>query len=235
MEDSLIYLALAAAFFLAIHLGVAGTRFRDTITGAIGEGPYMGLFSLASLGGIVALSMTYNAASASTYVETWGQLVNLHILASVIIFFGFMIAIPGILTPSPTGVGGETQLDKEEPAQGMVRISRHPFLWGVFLWALAHLLVNGDLASLLMFGTFVVLTFFGTRSIDAKRKRVLGEKWDAFAAQTSSIPFAAIISGRNSLKLGEIGLWRLAVAFVAYLAFFGGHGWLFSVMPQIIG
>lgn len=234
MDDNLILLALAGFFFLALHLGVSGTRLRDTIVATIGEGPYMGLFSLASLGGIVWLSMAYNAASLESYVETWGQLANLHILASVIMLFAFLIGVPGILTPSPTGVGGESQLDQEEPATGMTRITRHPFLWGAFLWAFSHLLVNGDVASLLMFGTFALLTLFGTRSIDAKRKRKLGDKWDAFAAKTSNIPFAAIAQGRNTFKLGEIGWWRIAVAVIAYLAFFGAHGWLFGVMPDII-
>ena len=234
MENSLIMLAAAAAVFLGLHLGIAGTRLRDSIVGTIGEGPYMGLFSVASLAGIIWLSMSYNDASATTYVETWGQLVSLHLLASVIMLFAFMIGVPGILTPSPTGVGGESQLDAEEPAQGMTRITRHPFLWGTFLWAFSHLLVNGDLASLLMFGTFSLLTLLGTRSIDAKRKRKLGDKWDAFAAKTSNVPFAAIVSGRNHLSLAEIGWWRLAVGLIAYLAVFGAHGLLFGVMPDIV-
>ncbi len=233
MEQSLLILAAASVFFLVIHLGISGTKLRDGIVGAIGEGPYLGLFSVASLGGIVWLSMSYNAASLD-YVETWGQLVNLHILASVIMFFAFMIGVPGLLTPNPTSVGAEAILDQEEPVSGMTRITRHPFLWGVFLWALSHLVVNGDLASLLMFGTFAVLTAFGTASIDAKRKRKLGDKWDAFAAKTSNIPFAAIVTGRNSLRLGEIGWWRLAIGLVAYLAVFGAHGWLFGVMPDIV-
>ncbi len=234
MDNNLIMLALAGFLFLALHLGVSGTRLRDTVVGMIGEGPYMGLFSLASLAGIVWLSTAYNAASAESYVETWGQLANLHILASVIMLFAFLIGVPGILTPSPTGVGGEGQLDQEEPAKGMTRITRHPFLWGTLLWALAHLMVNGDLASLLMFGTFIILTYFGTLSIDAKRQRKLGDKWDAFAAKTSNVPFMAIAQGRNSLNIGEIGWWRIAVALILYLVFFGAHGWMFGVMPDII-
>ncbi len=234
MDDVHMILALAAFVFLALHLGVAGTRLRESIVGVIGENAYLGLFSVASLAGIVWLSMSYNAASATSYVEIWGQLFSLHILVSVIMFFAFMLAVPGILTPSPTSVGGEAQLDKDEPATDMTRITRHPFLWGTFLWAFSHVLVNGDLASLLLFGTFALLTALGTRSIDAKRKRALGDKWDAFAAKTSNIPFAAIASGRNHLSLGEIGWWRLAVGFIAYLAVFGAHGWLFGVMPDIV-
>ena len=82
----------------------------------------------------------------------------------------------------------------------MLRITRHPFLWGVALWAAGHLMVNGDLASLILFGSLLVLAVFGTGSIDAKRRRALGEKWDAFAAKTSAVPFAAIAAGRQSAE-----------------------------------
>lgn len=40
------------------------------------------------------------------------------------------------------------------------RVLRHPFLWGVTLWAAAHLLVNGDLASLLLFASFAIFAVF---------------------------------------------------------------------------
>ena len=57
-------LVAAMAVFLAIHLFISGTRLRDVIVGAIGEKPYMGLFSLLSLGVIVWLAMAFNQAGA---------------------------------------------------------------------------------------------------------------------------------------------------------------------------
>src|SRR6266566_802513 len=59
-------LMMAGVTFLAIHLLISGTRLRDRITGAIGEGPYLGLFALASLATIVWLVISYNAAAASS-------------------------------------------------------------------------------------------------------------------------------------------------------------------------
>ena len=54
-------------------------------------------------------------------------------------------------------------------------------------------------------------------SIDAKRRRLLGAAaWQPFAAQTSTMPFAAILAGRNQLRLNEIGTWRWIAAIVAY-------------------
>ena len=62
-------LIAAAAFFVLLHLLVSGTRLRAAIVGTVGEGPYMALFSLASLGGIVWLSMAYGDARG--FGETW--------------------------------------------------------------------------------------------------------------------------------------------------------------------
>ncbi|WP_309646459.1 NnrU family protein, partial [Phenylobacterium sp.] len=108
-------------------------------------------------------------------------------------------------------------------------ITRHPFLWGVAIWAAGHLLVNGDRASLVLFGAMLVLALFGTSSIDAKRKRVLGATWDGFAAQTSNVPFAAIAAGKQPLKLGEIGWWRIVLAVAIWAALLWGHPYMFGV------
>ena len=101
-------------------------------------------------------------------------------------------------------------------------------LWGVAVWAFGHLLVNGDLASFILFGTMLVLAVLGTYSIDAKRRRALGDKWDAFAAQTSTLPFAAIFSGRQAMPgLGEVG-WRLIVGLGVWIALALAHPFLFG-------
>jgi uncharacterized membrane protein len=108
----------------------------------------------------------------------------------------------------------------------MVRITRHPFLWGVALWASVHLIINGDLASLILFGSLLLLAVGGTLSIDAKRRRNGGEQWIKFAEVTSDVPFAAIAAGRNRLgpALAEIGSWRFLAAILAYAVAFYLHG-----------
>ena len=105
-------------------------------------------------------------------------------------------------------------------------ITRHPFRWGIALWALVHLIINGDLASLILFGSLLVLAVGGTLAIDAKRRRNFGEQWIKFAQVTSDIPFAAIAAGRNRLgpALVEIGVWRPLAAILLYAAAFYLHG-----------
>ena len=74
----------------------------------------------------------------------------------------------------------------------------------------------------------LILAVFGTVSIDAKRRRALGDRWASFASTTSNIPYAAILAGRQQLKLGEIGWWRYALATVVYVALLFGHPYAFG-------
>jgi len=229
-------LIAAAAVFLGIHLLVAGTRARDAVTGTIGENAYMGLFSLASLGGIVWLVVAYNGAQAGGENELVYDLgVGVRHLAPLVVLLAFLLAVPGLLLPNPTSVRQEGAATRADAVKGVLAITRHPFLWGVALWAAMHLLANGDTASVLFFGTFLVLALLGTFSIDAKRRRKLGAAWDGFAARTSNLPFAALASGRAKLKWREILDWRLAVAVVLYLALLFGHQSLMGVSPFATG
>lgn len=223
-------LIAAAVFFVLLHLLVSGTRLRNTLVGVIGEGAYMGLFSLASVAGIVWLSMAYGDARGSGGVW-WDAGTGARHASLVIQLLAFLLVVPGLTTPNPTSVKQEGSLARPDVVKGMLRITRHPFLWGVVVWAAGHLLVNGDAPSLLLFGSMLLLGLFGTWSIDAKRKRALGETWDAFAAQTSNIPFAAIVSGRQKLSLGEIGWWRIALAVGLWAIVLWGHERVFGVAP----
>ena len=223
-------LIAAAAFFVLLHLLVSGTRLRTAIVGTVGEGTYMALFSLASVGGIVWLAMAYGDArgAGSTLWDTGA--VGRH-TSLLIQLLAFLLVVPGLTTPNPTSVKQEGSLDRGDVVRGMLRITRHPFLWGVAIWAAGHLLVNGDAPSILLFGSMLALAIFGTYSIDAKRKRALGLKWEAFAALTSNVPFGAIAAGRQKLSLGEIGWWKLLVAIAIWAAVLLGHQYIFGVDP----
>lgn len=221
-------LVASTAFFVALHLLVAGTSLRGRLVARLGEGPYMGLFSVLSFVGISLIVRSYRSAP---FLLLWGEATWLEPLALVLTLPATVLAVVGLATPSPTAVGGGAILSAAEPAKGVLRITRHPFLWGVAIWAAVHLLLNGDAASLVLFGGFLFVAVEGTRSIDAKRRRAFGEAWDRFASVTSSVPFAAIASGRNSLRLGEIGAARLGAGVVVWALLLAVHEWIFGASP----
>lgn len=224
-------LIAACVYFLLIHFVVSGTRLRDVLVARLGAGPYRGAFALASLAGLVWMIFAYRRAPN---LPLWGLLLGFRPAAYVLVFIAFLFLVIGIATPSPTRVGMESKLAQgPEIVRGVVRITRHPFLWGVALWALTHLIVNGFVASLILFGSLLLLAVAGTVSIDAKRRRNFGEQWTSFAAVTSNVPFMAIVEGRNHLwpALAEIGLWRPLIASVIYGVAFYLHG---RVGPSLV-
>jgi uncharacterized membrane protein len=222
----MLLLVLAAIFFAGLHLGIAGTSMRDRLVAALGLNAYRGLFSAASLGGLIWLVMAYRHAP---YFVTWGVPQWWKPIAILLMLPAFLLAILGLHTPNPSAVGMEG-LAARAP-EGIVRVTRHPLLIGIGSWALVHLVANGDAASFVFFGTLALVALAGTVSIDAKRRRALGPAWQSFVAQTSIVPFAAIAAGRNRLNLGEIAPWRWAAAIAAYVLFLGGHSHIFGVSP----
>ncbi|HEY9216530.1 MAG TPA: NnrU family protein [Phenylobacterium sp.] len=223
-------LIAASAFFVAIHLFISGTRLRDGLIARIGQGPYTGLFVLLSFVGLGWLGMAFGDARGSPANEAyWSVGEASRGIQLIIQFLSVMLIVIGLTTPNPGSVRQEGALQRPDVVSGVLRITRHPFLWGVALWALGHLVVNGDRASLILFGSLLILAVTGTASIDAKRQRALGDTWAGFAAQTSNIPFAAILAGRQKLSIGEIGWWRIAVAIGVYAALLFGHPYFAGV------
>ena len=217
----------AALFFIAIHLGISGTRARDALVARFGLRGYMLAFTVGSTIGLVWLAWAYIAAD---YVPTWGPLQWWKPVMIVLMLPAFVLVVVGLATPNPTAVAQEKLVD--QPVRGIVRVTRHPFLMGVALWSAVHLVGNGDVASLLFFGALFVVAAAGPASIDAKRRRTLGAPaWDAFTRQTSILPFAAILAGRNRLPGRELGLWPPLAGVLAYVLMLGGHAHIVGVSP----
>ncbi|MCX7357726.1 MAG: NnrU family protein [Alphaproteobacteria bacterium] len=225
--------AWALAGFVLIHVGISATGLRARIVGMIGEWPYRGLFSLASGALLTALIVGIGQMRADPFdplnAPLWDPPGWLRWAAYVLVLFGLSLAFTGLFTPGPTLAGFEKAgLAKAEPAYGVLRITRHPFLWGVALWGAGHLLVNGERFAVMLFGALALMSVFGARSIDRKGAARDPEGWEKFEDVTSNAPFVAIVQGRNKLVIGEIG-WRglVGVAIAVAIALF--HRQLFGV------
>ena len=215
-------ISLAAAFWLVLHLIVAGP-LRARLVGMLGERPFFVIFSLLSVVGVVWFVFAYRAA---LWTPLWPTIPALGYLALVLVFLAFLLAALGVGPMNPTTTKPFRMIDNKLPVYGITRVTRHPRLCGASLWAIAHLLVNGHLAALLMFGAVLVTSLNGMVSIDRKRRRALGALWDEFEAQTSRLPFAAILTGRTRLELTEFHVWQVALA----VALFSGVFWLHGII-----
>lgn len=217
-------LIFAACLFVAIHLGISGTRLRDALTARLGEQLYRGAFSLLSAAALVWLIWAYASVRTVAISPFW----NARIVAQVLMVLAFGLMVYGLTTPGPTVVGGECLLDREDAIRGIHRITRHPFLWGVALWAATHMVFNPDLVNASFFGAFLIVALAGTRSIDAKRARRFGERWSRYRDATSNPPFLAVIEGRNRIVWTELLDWRLLATLVLYTIVLMAHARLFG-------
>ena len=214
-------LALATLAFLATHF-VASTPLRGVLVRAMGEWPYRALYSLVAFATLIWMGMAYAAAPRELL---WPGLRH---LPPAVMPFAFVLIACGFWR-NPTIVGADKLLKSDDPARGIIRITRHPIMWGFILWAVAHLLARGDTKSLVFFGAFLLLASLGTILLDKRKARIEG--WPRFAAVTSNIPLVAIAQGRNRIVWREIGWLRPLAGLAAFGAFFYLHPWLFGARP----
>jgi uncharacterized membrane protein len=221
-------LFLAALFLPLSHFGISSTSLRSILVERLGERPYQAFYSLVSFAAFAWLIVAYRHAEA---LVVWIAPGLVKLAALPLVLLAFLLVVVGLTTPNPTTVGAEALFDRPNVARGILRITRNPFLWGTALWALAHIAVTGDLASFLFFGSIATLGLVGASLLDAKKARQHGERWQRFAAVTSSLPFRAILEGRQQLALREIGVWRIALAVGLFVIVLLAHLRLFGVSP----
>ena len=165
------------------------------------------------------------AYRAAPHEPLW---TGLRFLPVVVMPIAFVLLVTGY-GRNPTMVGADRLLKSDDPARGMIRITRHPLMWALMLWSGAHVLARGDLKSVIFFGGLFILAALGTLAMDARKRS--NPDWARFAAATSNVPFMAIAQGRNRIVWREIGWLRPLIGLAAFAAFFAGHQWIFGARP----
>jgi len=223
----MILLFLAAALWVFVHVGLSGTQLRDLLTELVGEAKFLIGFSIAS---VVSITLLVIAWQNAPVVFLWSAPDWLRWITAILMLPAFVLFMASHKR-NPTAVGAK---GLGEEVRGIQRVTRHPMLWSFAIWAFCHLLANGDVASLLFFGAFLATALAGMPSIDAKLARRMPMAWPGFAAQTSIIPFGAILSGRNRPVLAEIGWMPPVVGLVLWAALLHFHRHIFGVPALIL-
>lgn len=222
--DAQTQLYLASAAFLLTHF-VPSTPLRPALANRIGEKGYLGAYSLVAFATLGWMIWAYGKAP----VEPLWQ--GLRLAPAIAMPFAFVLIACGLFARNPTAVGQAKALKADEPARGMLRVTRHPMMWGFILWSAAHILARGEMKSTVFFGTFLLLAALGALLIDRRKEQTLGEDWQRFAKATSYFPFLAIVQGRNRFDAAEIGWRNPAIGVALTIVFFLAHAWLFGARP----
>lgn len=224
-------LVLATTLFVASHFVISSTALRGRLVAWAGENLYRGLYSLLSAALLIWTGIAFGRAPTLALFEPgplrWLPVIVMP-LALLLLVGGYTqknptAALPGL--PDATGPAPGA-----DAAPGILAVTRHPILWAIGLWALAHLLANGDAAGTILFAAMAVLALGGTLAVDAKKRRSWEPgAWARFAAASSNLPFAALLQGRARTRLAGIGWWRVALALILYAGLLAGHRLFFGV------
>lgn len=220
MTGSLAALALATLAFVGGHFLASSAPVRGPLVARLGERAFLGLYSAAAIALFVWMLLAYGDAPL---VELWPTPEWGRSLPVIVMPLATLLLVGGYTQRNPTAVMQSIAAAGRDPAPGILKITRHPVMWSIGLWALAHIPANGDGAGLILFTGLATLALGGTLAIDSKRRAYDPDGFERFAAITSNVPFAAMLAGRARLGYADLGWWRLLAAVLVYFAFVVTH------------
>ncbi|WP_291477400.1 NnrU family protein [Acidovorax sp.] len=189
------YLILGLVLFLGVHsVRIVADGWRTQMRARLGEGAWKGLYSVASVVGLVLVVWGYGLARQQPVV-LWNPPVGMRHAASLLTLIAFVLLAAAYV-----------------PRNALKARLHHPMVLGVKVWALAHLLSNGNLADVVLFGAFLlwaVLDFRAARQRDRVHHTV-------YAPGTAAGTGIAVVVG--------------AAAWAGFA--FWAHAWLIGVAPM---
>jgi len=143
----MIWFVCGVILFFGAHMLPLVPVLRQGLVAQLGELPYKGLFSIVAIAGLALIVVGYGQMAVETlwFVPIWAWTTNppLMIVAAILMVAAYM---PG----------------------NVRRLTRHPMLWAVVIWGVAHLLVTGHLAAVLLFGVFIAYAAVAMVALNVK-------------------------------------------------------------------
>jgi len=177
-------LILGLILFLGVHsVRILADPWRTRTISARGEKPYKGLYTVISLAGFALIVWGYGLARHNPVV-IWNPPRGMNHLAALLMLFSFVLLVAAYV-----------------PRNAIKAKLHHPMILGVKVWALAHLLANGMLADVVLFGAFLVWAVLDFRAA-RQRDRAGNVQYAAGTAKGTTI---AVVGGL--VAYGVFAVW----------------------------
>ena len=229
--ESPAWVAVAAIAFVGTHL-LLSHPLRRPLVASLGEGTFLGVYSVVAVVTFAALGWSFWRAPATTPLwpvgNTLWALVTIVMLLASVLLMGSVIRNPALPTGGAPGAAPEA-------ARGVFAITRHPMMWAVALWGVCHVAVYPIAKNIVLAAAIVVLALVGSALQDRKKEQLQPDTWKTWEAKTSYWPFVAVATRRA--RLGGFGMHDLAGGLVLWLAATWGHiplsGWAAGIWRWI--
>lgn len=216
---------VAFTAFLVTHSVPLRPSIRPVLTRWFGRTGFTIVYSLLS---ILVLVWLIGAAGRAPHIGLWAPAPWQAWIPVIAMLGACWIVIFSLFQPNPFSFGGlhSDRFDSDRP--GLIRWTRHPLLLALALWSSAHLIPNGDLAHVVLFGGFSLFALAGMKIVDRRKQQMLG--LTAWRADVEAVRRAPRIAAPRSWPafLAKAGL-----SFLLYALLISLHPILFGVSPWI--
>jgi uncharacterized membrane protein len=203
---ALLIVTLGTALFVGLHLVPLMPEWRAALVERLGERPYKAIFAVLSLASLIGAIAAYRFTPHVGAL--WTSPGPLRVVSALVMLIAVWL-FAGARVP------------------WFKRIVRHPMLWAIGLFGIAHLLVNGEAAGVVLFGGLALFGFAWQPLTDRRDAAVDPTRWQEIRRTTSVWPF-----GAWHARSDPVTLRPLIIGTVAYLILVLVHPWLFG-MPAI--
>ncbi|NDW52405.1 NnrU family protein [Aliiroseovarius sp. PrR006] len=216
MLDWAIYIIAILVFFLTHSIPVRPTNKARVVAHLGARGFTLGYSTLS----IATLSFVIIAANHTPFVELWPWAPWQNYVTLIAMAGAVLIASLAIGRPNPLSFGGGNNDQFDPRTAGIIGWVRHPLLAALLLWSLGHLIPNGNLAHVILFGLLASFSFLGKRIIDKRNQRLLGlENWQHLSHT------------QRDIAITWSGLMRVCIGIAIYLLLLYVHSAIIGVTP----
>jgi uncharacterized membrane protein len=208
-------LFLAAAAFVGTHF-LMSHPLRAAMVARLGPAGFQGVYSLISL--VLFGLMLWIYRSIGDQQPLWLADEWLWLAAALVMWFASILLV-GSFTGNPALPGAP----RVATPAGVLAITRHPMMWSFALWAAVHAALMATPKALILDGALLFLALAGSVGQDKKKRKLMGERWHEWTAQTAFMPFGrgvahpgwvAVVGGTLLFVIATwlhplpVGIWR---------------------------
>lgn len=162
---------IALLVFIGSHSIIARSGLRGLIINKWSKKAYLSFYSFLSL---ILLAWLIIAAQNAPRVQLWPWIADLYWIPNIFMPFACILLISGFIVPNPLSIMAKNKgFDPQKPGF-IVALTRHPVLWGFFLWSASHVVPNGEYPLIVMFVIFAGFSLVGLKIVDKKSKKRWG-------------------------------------------------------------
>jgi uncharacterized membrane protein len=222
-------IAFWAALFLTGHFALSSAPVRGRLTGALGEQPFRGVYSVVALGTFIPLIVVFaHHKHGGPLLWNLRGVTPVRWLVWLLMLAALVMWVASFITPNPGTIGAP---DRDLAPRGILKLTRHPNFVAFSIFGFAHILMNAWLGDIFFFGAFPVLGIVGGLHQDRRKLREMGEKYRRFLDQTSFMPGVALLSGQQHYHPQDVPWLAVGVGAALTVVLVVLHPWLFGGHP----